>query len=159
MVKIKYIFAPVAHLDRVLGFEPRGSRFKSCRVHHFPYTLMNLDSAVFYTNDINTIVAFYRDTLGFTVEYIQSDKYVSFIFPNGARLGIKKKIEEREIPGAQTVFIAVDSDIEKLYRSFQEKQLPIYKELTVQEWGKNFSILDPDANKIQFVEKPKTGLA
>ncbi len=26
--------APVAHLDRVLGFEPRGSRFKSCRAHH-----------------------------------------------------------------------------------------------------------------------------
>ncbi len=26
--------APVAHLDRASGFEPEGSRFKSCRVHH-----------------------------------------------------------------------------------------------------------------------------
>jgi hypothetical protein len=28
-------YAPVAHLDRAPGFEPGGSRFKSCRVHHF----------------------------------------------------------------------------------------------------------------------------
>ncbi len=26
-------FAPVAHLDRVLGYEPRGSRFESCPAH------------------------------------------------------------------------------------------------------------------------------
>ncbi len=26
--------APVAHLDRAPGFEPGGSRFESCRVHH-----------------------------------------------------------------------------------------------------------------------------
>lgn len=114
---------------------------------------MNLDSAVFYTNDINQIVAFYRETLGFTVEYIQSDTYVSFIFPNGARLGIKKKVEDREIPGAQTVFIAVESNIEDLYQSCIHKKLFIYKELVIQEWGKNFSILDPDKNKVQFVEK------
>ena len=27
--------APVAHLDRALGFEPRGSGFKSCRARSF----------------------------------------------------------------------------------------------------------------------------
>ena len=26
-------YAPVAQLDRVLGFEPRGRRFESCRVY------------------------------------------------------------------------------------------------------------------------------
>jgi len=56
---------------------------------------MNLDSAVFYTNDIERAVQFYRDILGFTIEYQQGEKYVSFIFPNNARLGIKKKVEER----------------------------------------------------------------
>lgn len=117
---------------------------------------MNLDSAVFYTNDINQVVSFYRDTLGFTVEYIRDDTYVSFIFPNGARLGIKKKVEEREVPGAQTVFISVDNNIEDLYQSCIQKELFIYKKLVVQEWGKNFSILDPDKNKVQFVEKSST---
>ena len=31
------IFAPVAQLDRVLGFEPRGREFESSRAHHLLY--------------------------------------------------------------------------------------------------------------------------
>jgi len=114
---------------------------------------MKLDSAVFYSNDIEKVVSFYKDILGFIVEYQQGDKYVSFIFPNDARLGIKRKVEEREIPGAQTVFVSLESDIESLYESLKQKNVPIYKELITQDWGKNFSILDPDGNKVQFIEK------
>ena len=29
-----YRYAPVAQLDRVLGYEPSGQRFESSRVHH-----------------------------------------------------------------------------------------------------------------------------
>lgn len=115
---------------------------------------MNLDSAVFYTNNIEKVIPFYRDVLGFEVEYIQEGRFVSFIFPNGAKLGIKQKVEDREISGAQTVFISVD-DIEKLYDNIKSKKLDIAKELVDQDWGKNFSILDPDKNKVQFVEFKK----
>ncbi len=115
---------------------------------------MKLDSAVFYSNDIERAVLFYRDALGFSLEYQQGDRYVSFIFPNDARLGIKKKVEERELPGAQTVFISCENGIEQLYKSLKQKNIPILKELIAQDWGKNFSILDPDGNKVQFVEKP-----
>lgn len=114
---------------------------------------MKLDSAVFYSNNIDKVVSFYKDVLGFAIEYQQDDKYVSFIFPNDARLGIKRKVEEREIPGAQTVFVSLESGIESLYESLKQKNVPIYKKLIVQNWGKNFSILDPDGNKVQFVEK------
>ena len=31
------IFAPVAQLDRVLGFEPRGREFESSQAHHLLY--------------------------------------------------------------------------------------------------------------------------
>jgi len=114
---------------------------------------MKLDSAVFYSNDIKKAVSFYKDILGFVVEYQQGDKYVSFIFPNGAKLGIKKKDKERESPGAQTVIISMESGIEGWYELLQQKNVPIYKELVVQDWGKNFAILDPDKNKVEFVEK------
>lgn len=116
---------------------------------------MNLDSAVFYSNDIEQAVAFYTNVLGFIMEYQQEDNYVSFVFPNNARLGIKKKVEVREVPGAQTVFISVEN-IDELYAKLKEKNIAIYKELVTQDWGKNFSILDPDQNKIQFVEKITT---
>jgi uncharacterized glyoxalase superfamily protein PhnB len=75
---------------------------------------------------------------------------VSFIFPNGAKLGIKKADAEREIPGAQTVIIRVD-DVEDLYESLLTK-VEIYKDLTEQDWGTNFAILDSDKNKVEFVE-------
>jgi len=114
---------------------------------------MNLDTAVFYTNDIDKIIKFYRDTLGFNLEYQDSDRYVSFIFSNGVKLGIKKKDKERELPGAQTVILSMESGIEVWYESLKQKNIPIYKELTIQKWGKNFSALDPDKNKVEFVER------
>lgn len=113
---------------------------------------MNLDSAVFYSNDSDKVIPFYRDTLGFQVEYVQEGKYVSFIFPNGAQLGIKTRREEREIPGHQTVFISV-TDIEKVYEQLKSKEIKFNKDLTEHSWGKEFSILDPDANKVLYLER------
>jgi predicted enzyme related to lactoylglutathione lyase len=115
---------------------------------------MNLDSAVFYTNDLSKVIEFYSGLLGFKVEYIQDGRFVSFIFPNGAKLGVKQSIEEREIPGAQTVFISVDN-IKELYEELKGKKCDFAKELVEQDWGTNFSILDPDKNKVLFVEAKK----
>lgn len=115
---------------------------------------MNLDSAVFYSKDILKVIPFYRDLLGFKLEY-QSERFVSFIFPNGGRLGIKNQTEEREIPGYQTVFIWVD-DIAPVYNDLKNKKAQFYKELQDYSWGKEFSILDTDGNKVLYMERPKT---
>ncbi|MCL5093733.1 MAG: glyoxalase superfamily protein [Patescibacteria group bacterium] len=115
---------------------------------------MNLHSAVFYTNDIEKVIPFYRDTLGFEVEYIQDSKFVSFIFPNGARLGIKQKKEDREIPGAQTVFISVENIKETYNKLKSNPNITFLKELVDDAtWAPNFSITDPDKNKVQFVKE------
>ena len=113
---------------------------------------MNLDSAVFYSNDIEKVIPFYRDILGFKVDYQQGETFVAFIFPNGARLSIKKKRDEREIPGYQTVFISVD-DIEKLYNELKQKNIEFYTDLATFDWGTEFSILDADRNKVLFIKR------
>ena len=118
---------------------------------------MNFDTAIFYTNNIEAITLFYKEVMGFALEYQNGTRYVSFVFPNGAKLGIKQKDKEREIPGAQTIIISIESDIDRLYKKLQEQSIPVYKELTSQEWGKNFAILDPDKNKVEFVERLKNG--
>jgi len=90
---------------------------------------MNFDSAVFYTNDLGKVLDFYKDILGITLEFKDEERYLSFIFPNGARLGIKRKTTDREIPGAQTVIFSVEKDIEKdkgLYPSTVIVQLVEY---------------------------------
>ena len=69
---------------------------------------MDLDSTVLYSNNIEEVTKFYQDVVGLELDYRQGDKFVSFKFSNGVRLGIKKAVENREKPGAQTFFIGVD---------------------------------------------------
>jgi predicted enzyme related to lactoylglutathione lyase len=116
---------------------------------------MDLDSAVFYTNDIDKIIDYYISKLSLKLEYSTPGRFASFIFPNGARLSIKKAIEEREIPGAQSVFIAV-TGIEDLYKEIKEKGLEIRKELTYKDYGIEFDILDLDKNKVVFIQRKKS---
>lgn len=111
-----------------------------------------LDSVIFYTNDIQTAVEFYSEQIGLQLDERTGDKYVSFRFDNGVKLGIKKAVEGREIPGAQTFFLAVD-DATGEYAKAKAKGLSIFKELVDEPWALEFSMLDPDGNKIEFVQK------
>ncbi len=113
---------------------------------------MNFDSAIFYTRDINKVIDFYQGLLGLEIDYRRDDEYVSFIFSNKVKLGVKKAIEEREIPGFQTMIISLDN-IDGFYQEIKNKNIVIYGELTNESWGKTFSILDVDKNKIDFLEE------
>lgn len=110
-----------------------------------------LDAVVFYTNDIPTIVDYYTKQIGLELGYRGDNKYVSFLFDNGVKLGIKKATEEREKPGSQTFFLAV-KDARAEYKKAQAKGLSIHKKLVEESWAIEFSVLDPDGNKIEFVQ-------
>ena len=112
---------------------------------------MKLDSAVLYSNNIERAVEFYRDLIGLKVDYVEHDSFASFWFDN-ARLSIKKKSEARELPGAQTIFIATEK-IKKDYGRMKKRNVKFLKELIERPWGLEFSIADPDGNKIEFVQR------
>jgi catechol 2,3-dioxygenase-like lactoylglutathione lyase family enzyme len=113
---------------------------------------MNFNTAIFYTRDINKAVDFYQGLLGLEVDYRRGDEYVSFIFFNKIKLGVKKAIEKREVPGSQTIIISLDN-IDVFYEEIKKKDVALYDELTNESWGKTFSILDIDGNKIEFLEE------
>ncbi|HSX35698.1 MAG TPA: VOC family protein [Patescibacteria group bacterium] len=110
-----------------------------------------LDAVIFYTNDIPTVVDYYTNKIGLKLEYTSGDKYASFLFDNGVKLGIKKAAEEREVPGSQTFFLVVE-DANTEYELAKQEGLHIHKELIEEEWAIEFSVLDPDGNKIEFVQ-------
>jgi catechol 2,3-dioxygenase-like lactoylglutathione lyase family enzyme len=110
---------------------------------------MTIDTVIFYTNDIKAITSFYKNTLPFKYDY-GNDIYSSFMFENNVSLGIKQKEKDREVPGSQTVILKT-KDILTLYKEINGKEIQIYKELTKEDWGTTFSILDLDGNKIEFV--------
>ena len=62
------------------------------------------------------------------------------------------KVEKREIPGAQTIFIATDS-IEKDYKRMIKEDVNFIKHMQVRPWGNEFSVVDPDGNKVEFIQR------
>jgi len=113
---------------------------------------MNLDTVIFYTNDISKIIDFYQGLLNLEIEYRRDNEYVSFIFSNKVKLGIKKAIEERENPGSQTAIILLNN-IDVFYQEVRNKNIVVYSELKNEDWGRTFSILDIDGNKVEFLEE------
>ena len=111
---------------------------------------MKLAYAIFYSPDVLKVSAFYTDTLGLTKAFGDED-FVAFTVGDSL-LGIKKATEEREIPGSQTVIVSVE-DIASWNEKMKNAGVQFSKELSEESWGKNFSILDPDGNKIEFVGK------
>lgn len=116
--------------------------------------MMDFDSAIFYTNDIKRIRDFYENVVGLKFDYQDGDHFVSFIFPNGAKLGINKSVLEREKPGVQTIFIRTD-DVKKEYEKYKKLGFEFYEPYKEYHWGTYFAILDPDGNKIGFIQPPK----
>lgn len=110
-----------------------------------------LEAVVFYTHNIDIAIDFYTNQVGLQLEYKSEDKYASFLFDNGVKLGIKKAVEKREVPGSQTFFLAV-KDAKAKYEDVQKKGINIYKELTEEPWALEFSVLDPDGNKVEYVQ-------
>jgi predicted enzyme related to lactoylglutathione lyase len=113
---------------------------------------MELHTAIFYTNNIAEITSFYRDFLGWRLEFQDGDRFASFIFDNRARLGIKKADAQREIPGAQTIIVSVQG-IDKLDEELKRRGARYYKKIENYDWGRSFSVLDPDGNKIEFLDE------
>lgn len=110
--------------------------------------VMKVTSVVFYSRNIQEVKKFYLDTIGLVLDY-ETPTFISFLFPDGMKLAIKLKKEEREIPGSQSVFIDVD-DVELLFNDFQNKGISFYKPLTHETWAYEFAILFPDGNKLEF---------
>lgn len=117
---------------------------------------MIFDSTIFFTRNFDRTVTFCRDELGFELEYAQPNRFASFTFANGVRLGIKVPTEEREVPGHQTIFISVP-DPAGLEQAFKDKGIAISHPLRDQEWALEFAILDPDGNKVLFYKKKRIG--
>jgi predicted enzyme related to lactoylglutathione lyase len=117
--------------------------------------MLDLDAAILYTNNIAVIRTFYEETVGLTFDHQDGDQYVSFVFPNGAKLGINKSVlTDREKPGGQTVFIRT-SDILVQKEKYEKLRYSFYEPYTEETWGKYFAILDPDGNKIGFISPVK----
>ncbi|MEN9557800.1 MAG: hypothetical protein RL141_169 [Candidatus Parcubacteria bacterium] len=110
---------------------------------------MKLAYGIFYTNDIARISDFYQGMMQWEKAF-GDERFVAFNIGD-ALLGIKRSEHEREVPGHQTIIIEVP-DVEATYVFCKERGVKIFTELLTEDWGKNFSFLDPDGNRIECVQ-------
>lgn len=110
---------------------------------------MKLSYGIFYTKDLAKAKAFYTDKIGLELVY-QDIKFISFKIGEQL-LGIKIQEISREIPGHQTIIIETDN-LDDLYEKFNERRVMIFSVLKDDSWGRNFSILDPDGNRVEFYQ-------
>jgi predicted enzyme related to lactoylglutathione lyase len=112
---------------------------------------MKLHSAVFYSKDLDSLLSFYEKYLGAKIENRQGNRFMYARLADNSRIAIKVGNQPREVPGHQSIFLDVPN-IEEWYKKALDKKVNVYKQLVQEPWGKEFSVFDPDGNKIVFYE-------
>lgn len=127
------------------GTEPRGSAITGA-------------TPVLFVADVETSAAFYRDALGFGIDFLHgSPPFYGAVFRDGARIHLKFVHEPVFAPGAAEreglIMAFVDApNVRELYAEFLDADVEIVQKLTKQAWGgTDFIIRDPDGNGIAFV--------
>ena len=111
---------------------------------------MEVINAILYVSDLEQSKRFYIEELGLEASN-EDERFVAFD-TGPCSLSIKVVEEEREIAGAQTIVLKVKT-VDELFTRHKRASNRVYSGLVQEEWGRTFSILDPDGNRIELVQE------
>lgn len=121
-------------------------------------TAVAIARPVLYVADIDASATFYRDQLGFRIDFLHGNPpFYGSVSRDGATVHLKFVHEpvfaagaaERE--GLIMAFVETAS-VRELYAEYQAADAEIVQKLTKQAWGgTDFIVRDPDGNAIAFV--------
>jgi len=112
---------------------------------------------VLFVADVQKSAAFYRDSLGFTVDFLHGDPpFYGSVSRDGAKLHLKWIHEpvfgtgRIEAEGLIMAFVPVEN-VKALYAECNAAEVPLRQKLTKQAWGgSDFHVADPDGNILAF---------
>lgn len=97
-------------------------------------------------NDVAAGVAWYRDILGFSVNYAQHD--IGVMDRDKARVILIARTEKHSGIGSCYIYV---HDADALYTEFRGRGVAIANEPVSQPWGlREFIVFDPEGNRISF---------
>ena len=110
---------------------------------------------IIWTDNLDRLLAFYRDTLGLTPHSVHPD-FIAFKW-GGMRLSIGKHSEVRgrtRDPNRIMVNLGVD-DIQQAYESLRARGVEFLRPPEHEHWGGWVSTFsDPDGNVLQLLQQP-----
>jgi len=107
-------------------------------------------SPVFHTADPSTAISFYKDMLGFDVEY--DDGYYTVLRRDDCRVDFVK--EDRSISGIHLFFLV--EDLDTYFSQVEASGVEILRKPDDQPYGlREFSLRDPNGTEIIFGQEIK----
>ena len=107
--------------------------------------------------DLSNSITFYKEKLGFELEFQYEDFYAGII-KDGCSIHLKsgepsmqERMNKRENNDLDIVFSV--EDVERLYEEFLKKSIDIVQPLCDRPYGKEFYIADPDGYIFAYLEE------
>ena len=113
---------------------------------------------IFFVSDVPRAAAFFRDKLGFLVDFLHADPPFYGSVSRGEtclhlRLVHQTWFAEQAAREESLILATIEvSDVKALYAEFQARGVAFAQPLTRQSWGgTDFQVRDPDGNAFSFV--------
>jgi uncharacterized glyoxalase superfamily protein PhnB len=113
---------------------------------------------IFFVSDVTRAAAYFRDALGFEIDFLHSDPPFYGSVSRGEacihlRLVHRTWFAERAASEESLILATIEvSDVKALYAEFQARGVPFVQPLKRQFWGgTDFQVRDPDGNAFSFV--------
>ena len=117
-------------------------------------------------SDIERTKRFYIDVLGFKIEYERPENLFLFVSKDHCQLMLEQvngnwSVGELVYPFGRGINLEMTvSDVDALYQRVLENQIPVFRELTVNEYRENDSVIiqkqfliqDPDGYLLRFTD-------
>lgn len=124
-----------------------------------PPEMLGAQPQIFVT-DFAAAVTFYRDRLGFAVEYLYGDPpYYGLVRHDGVALNLRHvdvypiDAARRDAEDLLAVTIVVHG-VKALFLHYREQGIPFAQPYREQPWGAHdFIVADPDGNRIHFASR------
>jgi catechol 2,3-dioxygenase-like lactoylglutathione lyase family enzyme len=116
---------------------------------------------VIFVADVQTSAKFFRDTLGFSIDFLHGDPpFYGAVSRDGACIHIKFvhrpviAVGDEDETDFINAFVEVDN-IDALYTEYTEVGATFHHPLTTESWGgRDFVVRDPDGNAVCFASRP-----
>jgi RimJ/RimL family protein N-acetyltransferase/uncharacterized glyoxalase superfamily protein PhnB len=150
----KYAHRASQHITQVYGLwahEWRGEASPADTVHFFTV------EPVLMVPDVMKTAEYYRDQLGFVIDFLYGDPPTHGTVSRGQWNGGLVNIQLSQVPAEQEIvpssylYIMVSTNIDQLYEMYQAKGVTITAELVTQPWGRReFTMRDLNGHLLRF---------
>ena len=117
-----------------------------------PSKLLSHSATIFQVKDIAESIPYYRDVLGFSIEFLWQDPpSYAVIHREGINIHLTLRAKEVSVKDPIPGLYVFVHDINSLHMELVEKKAIIHNEIGNRDYGmRDFDVLDPDWNMITF---------